>query len=183
MALTAGDRAGAVNAALRGHGAEVFGFLVGVLGRRDAVAAYRSAAEMARLEIDDDAAGSSSGWLYGVAWRAAAHHADAHGKQPSETEPASATPDPLASTSKRATGRFRRGAAQLRQLLTLDERALVVLRVARGLSWPAIASIQLGARANSRARASRARSIRRQFRILKNALRLEAVARGLLRNE
>jgi hypothetical protein len=64
--------------------------------------------------------------------------------------------------------------------LTVDERALLALRVSRRLSWEEIAEIQLGARAPLDARASCARVISREFQVLRSALKSEAIASGLL---
>lgn len=176
--LAAGDRAQAAKVALRVHGPDVYGFLVSVLAPRSARAAYRRTVETVGVEMAADAlAWPLRVWLYAVARRAAVMQAQATGPlSPARMSSRASSQGAMRSAPRR----LRRAAAQLRGDLSVDQRVLLVLRIGRGLSWHELALVRFGARPSRALLTSRADTLRGEFRVLRKALKLEAMARGLL---
>jgi RNA polymerase sigma-70 factor, ECF subfamily len=69
--------------------------------------------------------------------------------------------------------------AQLRQRLSTDEQALLVLRINERMSWEEIASVQLDAPSEATVKREAAR-LRKRFQLVRDKLRKMAKAEGLL---
>jgi RNA polymerase sigma-70 factor (ECF subfamily) len=183
------DWAAAATAALRGYGAELFGFLVNVLGDR-------SAAEEAFSDTARDLwqgmpgfrwQASFRSWAYAIARHAASHH---RARQRLAVEPLSQHPEAeaLPQPARTGTAPFLRtsvklAAAQLREALSADDRALLVLRIDRQLSWEEVAQAladPAAAAAEGEALRRAAAAARKRFQRVKDSLREQARAKGLL---
>jgi RNA polymerase sigma-70 factor (ECF subfamily) len=173
--LDGADPAGAVTAAIRGYGGELHGYLCSVL--RDESAAWEVFSALCE-DLWRGAPGfrresSFRTWAYRLAWHAAARHLRDPFRRRGErlaTTAAGQLADEL-----RSTGVIRRQAqvdslAELRALLDPEEQTLLVLRVEQELPWSDIAAVLGDAEP----------ALRKRFQRLKDRLRDEARARGLL---
>jgi RNA polymerase sigma-70 factor (ECF subfamily) len=183
------DWAAAATAGIQGYGAELFGFLVNVLGDR-------SAAE----EVFSDASrdlwqgiprfrwqASFRSWAYAVARNAASRY---RARPRPALAPLSQCPEAgaLAQPSRTGTAPFLRtsvklAVVQLREALSADDRALLVLRIDRQLDWDEVAQAladpaDLPAEGQALRRAAAA--ARKRFQRVKDTLREQARAQGLL---
>ena len=129
---------GAAQTALDAYGAEIFGFLIGVLQdfasarKVYAVVSQRAAGEIATFAWHT----SLRVWLYGLA-RAAL--SDRRERARAIAPPHAET---LATVSRRPIG-VTRAIAALRRELTEEERELLILRIDRGLDWTQLATTTL----------------------------------------
>ncbi|HEU4536624.1 MAG TPA: sigma-70 family RNA polymerase sigma factor [Polyangiaceae bacterium] len=187
--LEAGDALGAVGFALRALGPEVFGFVVGVLGKdADADEVFVVTSERLWRSLPTFRWHCSiRAWVYAIARHELARfHAAV---RPGETKrlPAAELADAIAEittqwqTAPASVGRRQRLMA-LRAELSVDDRALLVLRVDRQLSWHdiALAFVDEPATCHDGERAREAARLRRRFRLLRAMLAERARAEGLL---
>lgn len=181
--LAAADRSGAATVALRHYGPGILGYLCAVL--RDDVAAGE-----AFSVFSEDLWRGISGfrgestlrvWAYRLAWHAAMrHHRDGYRRRsrPLLTGEAEAIAVEIrSSTAVHLRDTARDALATLRAGLTLEENALLVLRIDRKLSWGEIAD---GLTPEGGERPAEA-TLRKRFERLTERLRREATARGLLK--
>jgi DNA-directed RNA polymerase specialized sigma24 family protein len=171
-----GDAQGAASAALRAHGAEVFGFLLGVLGgsgqARDAYAAVG-------LEVRGRMDGfrwrcALRVWMYALACAEIRRVPGAGGERGSVT-----LPEPSSTQPCRPVG-LGQAIAALRDSLSAEDRALLILRVDRCLSLSDIAYTRLGEGAAPGEIAREAARLRERIRIVRETLARAAVERHLL---
>jgi RNA polymerase sigma-70 factor, ECF subfamily len=187
--LEAGDALGAINFALRQLGPEVFGFIVGVLGK-DASADEVFAVTSERLWRSLPSFAwryPLRAWAYVIARQEIAHVYDR--RRPHETQPlpvaelAEAIADVTTQwhTTAPSAGRRQRLVA-LRTELSVDDRVLLVLRVDRQLSWGdiALAFVDEPATCSDDERRREAARLRKRFRSIKTRLAERARAEGLL---
>ncbi len=176
--VLAGDVTSAAGAALAAHGAELFGFLIGVL---DDV----SAARTLYVELRDRVAGELGAfrwqcplrtWLYAQSRRALREHRLGR----AEDLDLSSDSSQLASVSRRRT-RAARAMTKLRRSLTEEERELLILRVDRRLDWDDLALTSLGERAASGALAAESRLERQRMDAIVARLEVVAVEQRILR--
>jgi len=168
--LERGELAGAVSALLDAHGADVFGFVLGVLDNaRRARVAYAGVAKHVSTELEHfQWKCSPKVWLYSLA------HRELAGRR-THVEPDE--------TKRVAAGEIRRllGVIEaVRSGLTEEERELLILRLDRQLDWHTLAIIQLGETATETAIAQEARGLRERIEGLLE--RLESVIQLHLRN-
>jgi RNA polymerase sigma-70 factor (ECF subfamily) len=180
-ALASGDVVAATLRVLDAYGAEVFGFLAGVLDDIDeAREAYALMGERARERLTtfgcpDDLRTC----LYGLA----CHALDARRSQEDPSRGRTPSPDPLlAPPAAPSAGRRRRpdALARLRSKLPARDRELLVLRVDRRLSWDELATVFLGDDASAGDRVRETLRLRSRYRVIKRWLAREATARGIL---
>jgi RNA polymerase sigma-70 factor (ECF subfamily) len=136
--LSKRDTPAAVRAALDVYGAEVFGFLCGVLADRDAAAnAYADVAQRVATEVEEFRwTCSLRAWIYWIARR----ELDDRRRRGAAAGPSSTGQlDPTITESHRRAGTF-----LLRRRLREEEREILILRVDRGLGWSELALTTLG---------------------------------------
>ncbi len=147
-ALGRGDYAGAATLAIGGYGAEIFGFLLAI--HRDEVEAAEAFAHFSERLWCDLATfrGESSfrTWAYALARHASLNYRrDARRRARRRGElPEGSRLSALAERARTATASYLRSErrarfAALRAALAPEDRALLVLRVDRGLSWGELA--------------------------------------------
>jgi RNA polymerase sigma-70 factor, ECF subfamily len=174
--LDGGDAAAAATLVVRALGPRLLGYLAAIL--RDEGAA----SEVFSMFCEDLWRGMAGfrrestlrAWAYRIAWHAALRHLrDPHRKR---TRPlVTAEVEELAAAVRSTTALHLRPAAkdalaELRALLDPEDQTLLILRVDRDLSWQEIAAILDDPEP----------ALRKRFERLKNRLRREATARGLL---
>jgi RNA polymerase sigma-70 factor (ECF subfamily) len=183
------DWAAAATAGLEGYGPELFGFLVNVLGDRNAAEEVFSDASRDlwqgisgfRLQA------SFRSWAYAIARNAASRYrARPRHQQP----PLSQCPEAeaVAVRARTATAPFLRtsvklAARQLRDELSAEDRALLVLKVDRQLSWEEVAQAladPMAPPALGKELQRAAAAARKRFQRVKDALRERAREQGLL---
>ncbi len=180
--LDAGDQAGAAAAALRAHGAEIFGFLLGALGRGGAARdVYGSLGERVRRDLGGfDWRGSLRTWMYSRARDELRSYALQVEGRTAEYSPVPAgMPDPTTTVPCRRTD-LGAAIAALRSSLSLDDRALLILRVDRGLSLEDLAVIELGPGASPGDAGRAADQIRRRLARIRDQLGRIAFAHRVL---
>jgi RNA polymerase sigma-70 factor, ECF subfamily len=187
--LEAGDALGAINFALRQLGPEVFGFIVGVLGKdasADKVFAVTSERLWRSLPTFTWRCPLRA-WAYVIARQEIAHVHD-RGRPPEAerllvAELAEAIADVTTQwhTIAPSAGRRQRLVA-LRTELSVDDRVLLVLRVDRQLSWGdiALAFVDEPATCRDDERKRESARLRKRFRLIKTRLAERARAEGLL---
>jgi DNA-directed RNA polymerase specialized sigma24 family protein len=181
-ALGAGDATGAVNAAVRFHGAEVFGFLLGVLGSFPrACNAYTGVIEEVRRRIGAFRWQCSlRTWLYAIACGELRDHVGSGregGEGSSSHEPS--LPDPTTTMPSRCL-HLETGIASLRRLLPPEDRALLILRVDRRLGFRELAITSVGEGASRRDLALESDLLRRRFLRIREELARAAVEHRIL---
>jgi RNA polymerase sigma-70 factor, ECF subfamily len=174
--LDGGDTRAAATLLVRGLGPRLLGYLAAIL--RDEGAA----SEVFSMFCEDLWRGMAGfrrestvrAWAYRIAWHAALRHLrDPHRKRtrPLVTDEVEA----LAAEVRSTTALHLRPAAkdalaELRALLDPEDQTLLILRIDRDLSWHEIAAILDDPET----------ALRKRFERLKDRLRLEATARGLI---
>lgn len=180
-AAGAGEHARAAEILVRAYGPEVLGWLVAITSDAaeadDALAAASEDALRGMPSFRWECTGRA--WLYTLARHALLRQRRAAAARPHRRE--ALGDHDLAAASRSATAPWLRtdvkdAFAALRATLEDDERALLVLRVDRDLSWDEIATIleEEGDRAKAAAR------LRKRFQIVKDKLRERASALGVL---
>ncbi len=138
--LAAGDAAGAATAAIRGHGPAILRYLRSVLGDDDdAREAFSQFAENLWRGLPTFRGTSPFRiWAFRVAWNAACDLRKQPWRRRRTLLPASAASQVAATVISSVEGRLEVRRQQLRELresLSLDDRALIALRLDQGLSW------------------------------------------------
>jgi RNA polymerase sigma-70 factor (ECF subfamily) len=185
-----GDFRGASEAAVRGYGPEILGFLTAVMGSEpDAGEVFSQFAEglwrdLPRFEWKS----TLRTWSYAVAknamraWKAKVHrdpkrHAQESALADVAEQVRSATLPWLRTENKNKL-------QQLRDELSADDRLLLVLRVDRELAWDEIALVTLDDDAASEdAVKKESARLRKRFQLVKDELRNRAREAGLLPGE
>ncbi len=146
-ALEAGDPSLAVTSALRSYGPELVSYLRSVLGDPDgAVETYAQVCENAWKGISlYRREGSFRGWLYGIAYRAAQdYRRDGFRRRVRRLETGEISALVAQARSSLRPDRQHERAAQMEDVLAqlgAEERSMVLLRVARGMSWKEVARV------------------------------------------
>jgi len=176
-----GDHARAAETLVRAFGPEVLGWLAAITAdAAEADDAFAAASEdMVRGMASFRWECTGRAWLYTLARHALLRHRRAAAARPSRRQPLG--DHDAAAASRSATAPWLRtdvkdAFAALRATLDDDERALLVLRVDRDMSWDEIAAIlgEEGDRARATAR------LRKRFQVVKDKLRDRALALGVL---
>ncbi|MBK7579740.1 MAG: sigma-70 family RNA polymerase sigma factor [Myxococcales bacterium] len=176
-----GDLHGATTAALGGYGQEVFGFLVGLVGRREAADEVfaRFAEQTWRGLAEFGWQCSLRTWLYGVARHAAYNHMRDERRRARRQKPlpegsqlSAIVAEAREKTRSYFATDFKDRFAKLRESLPTEDRELLVLRVDRGLEWEELARVLSDASddldaATLKREASR---LRKRFQLLKKKL-------------
>jgi len=177
-----GDREGAATAAIACHEAEVFGFLVAALGSgpiaRDV---YARVCERVRREIGE------FGWRCSLrTWMYAACRAEIR-RQPRSSLGVAAPRAPVTVELKSPTptqpcqgSTMEQAIAALRDRLDVDDRALLILSVDRGLDLPDIAFTSLGEGASSGELREEAVRVRADLQRIRAELEQAAVEERLI---
>jgi len=180
--LRAGDEAGAAAAALESHAAEVFGFLLGVLDSGPAAGeAYAGVVERVRREISRFGGRCSlRTWMYAACRRELERHARRH---PASSAANSLAPvilcGPSTTLPARCTG-LAAAITALRGRLSPDDRALLILRLDRGLDLHELAVTELGETARPTDLLREAERIRVRLRHIRDDLARGAVEQQIL---
>jgi RNA polymerase sigma-70 factor, ECF subfamily len=182
-ALARGDTNGAATCILRAYGPEIFGFLVAV--HRDETMAsevFSGFAEGVWRTLPDFAWSSSlRTWLYAVA-RHVSSTARRNARRRGAREPgvAASLLEQAAHIVRSATQTYlrtekRTRLEQLRDALPAEDRALLVLRVDRKLSWLDLARVLADPPpADDEAATRQAARLRKRFQLVKERLRAAA---------
>ena len=138
--LAAGDADGAATEAIRGYGPAVLRYLRSVLGNEeDAREAFSQFAENLWRGLPAFRRQSPFRiWAFRIAWNAACDLRKQPWRQRRQqlsTGAASRLAAQVANSSDERLERRRRELAELREALSLDDRALAALRIDQGLSW------------------------------------------------
>jgi RNA polymerase sigma-70 factor (ECF subfamily) len=178
--LEALDPAGATTAALRGYGAELFGFLVTLVGRREeADEVFARFAEQVWHGLPEFGWQSSlRTWLYGVARHAAYNHLRDERRRsrrqkplPEGSELSLVVAEVREKTKSYLVTEFKDRFAKIRESLPPEERELLVLRVDRGLEWDEIVEVlSEGSTRDATALKREAARLRKRFQLLKKKL-------------
>jgi RNA polymerase sigma-70 factor (ECF subfamily) len=185
---TAGNHEQATTTALEGYGPEILGFLINILGTED------DASQTFSLFCEDLWRGlpgfawraSLRTWAYTLARHAAHRHRTAQPRAERQVPLSSSPVLEMAEKVRTSTLPHQRSAvkneiARLREGLPEEDRALLVLRLDRQLAWDEIAEVMMAEENPSAASVSRESArLRKRFQLLKEKLREQAVATGLL---
>ncbi len=138
--LAAGDAEGAATEAIRGYGPGVLRYLRSVLGNEeDAREAFSQFAENLWRGLPEFRRQSPFRiWAFRIAWNAACDLRKQPWRQRRQqlsTGAASRLAVQVANSSDERLERRRRELAELRESLSIDDRALAALRIDQGLSW------------------------------------------------
>jgi RNA polymerase sigma-70 factor (ECF subfamily) len=185
-ALRAGDVVRATTEALNAYGAELFGFVVGVLddydAARDVYAAISERVWRALAEFSWRC--SLRTWVYTIARNELARHHERAGRQRARNVPLSAVPSPAvrARTTTRPFVRttLRAAFSELRRELSAEDRELLVLRVDRGMAWRDLALTFLGEGAEEGDVLRESTRLRKRLQLVKEKLTRAAASRGIL---
>ena len=177
----------AATQALESYGAELFGFLISLLGNEaDAADVFSQVGEDLWKGLPSFGLGCSvRTWLYVLARHAAArfrrspwHRRTGESHLDGIVERARTQTQPWLRTDVK--DRFR----ALRDALDPDDRSLLVLRVDRGLAWEEVARVMLGVEAADAAVLARETDrLRKRYQLLKDELRERAREAGLVDDE
>jgi RNA polymerase sigma-70 factor (ECF subfamily) len=175
--------------ALSRYGAEVYGFLINLMGSEaDASEVFSQAAEDLWRGLPSFRAQCSvRSWLYLLARHAAARFRRTPWNRGGRT--GDAMLDELVVRSRTTTSPWQRSDVKdrwraLRESLDPDDRALLVLRVDRAMSWTDVAQVMIGRTEVDGAELAReAARLRKRFQLLKEELRRRAREAGLLEKE
>jgi RNA polymerase sigma-70 factor (ECF subfamily) len=145
--LGARDLAAAATTAIRGYGPEILGYLVTVMGDREAAhEVFASFSEQLWTGIARfDGRSSFRTWAYAVAWRVARRHRRDLARR-RERRLLTAEMSKIVAEVRSETLSFLRSAAQsrlarMRESLDPEDHTLLVLRIDRRLSWKGIAQV------------------------------------------
>ena len=184
-----GDVRAAATLILRELGAEVFGFLRGVLGNTaDADEVFAATSERIWRALPSFQWRSSARtWIYVIAhnetarYRSGAHRRNRGRVTTAELGNVIAKVRTETLSVLRTEKRDKIRA--LREELSLDDRTLLILRIDRGLEWPAIAHVFLAAEeaCGEEDLKREAARLRKRFQLVKERLARRAREEGLLR--
>jgi RNA polymerase sigma-70 factor, ECF subfamily len=183
-----GDFQRVASEALSAYGPGIFGLLVALLrDEEDAREAWAEFAEDLWRGLPEFAwRASLRTWLYRVARSAASRVREARSLGARRNVPLSRSPisDLAADVRERTLPHLKteskNALAELRKGLSLDEDLLLVLRLERKLGWDEIAEVIEGPPLDPADAKRRAALLRKRFQLLKERLRREAEARGLV---
>jgi RNA polymerase sigma-70 factor (ECF subfamily) len=188
--LRAGSFDRAATRALEAYGAEVYGFLVNLAGSdADAADVYSQLCEDLWKGLPSFGHRSSvRTWLYVLARHAAARFRRSPWNHRGRRTGDARLDDFVAESRSRTQPWLRTETkdrfAVLRDSLDQDERALLVLRVDRGLSWPEIARVMLDEGEPNEATLKReVDRLAKRFQLIKEDLRRRALEAGLLNDQ
>lgn len=185
--LAQGDLRAAATRTIRGYGPEVLGFLVTFLrDEADASDVFGQACEdlwrgLPRFESRS----SMRTWFYTLARHAAARLRRSPHRRPGRHQAISEVSDLVDPVRSRTLEHLRTTVkdrfAAIRDTLEPEDRALLVLRVDRGLPWNEIVKVLASDATESAEDPARASArLRKRFQLLKNEIRERARAAGLV---
>jgi RNA polymerase sigma-70 factor (ECF subfamily) len=184
--LGGGQRQAAATLSVEAYGSEVFGFLVSLMRDADA------ASEVFSQACEDLWAGlpgfegrsSLRTWFYTLARNAASRFHRSPQRDRRRHVPLSQMAELAEATRTRTLPHLRTDVkdqfAVIRDSLDESDRALLVLRVDRQMSWNDIARILAGDGGAAEPRTRASARLRKRFQVLKEELRQRALAAGLL---
>jgi RNA polymerase sigma-70 factor (ECF subfamily) len=181
-----GDFQRAATHALSRYGAEVYGFLINLMGNEsDASEVFSQTGEDLWRGLPSFRAQCSvRSWLYLLARHAAARFRRTPWNRGGRT--GDSRLDELVMRSRTTTAPWKRSDVKdrwraLRESLDLDDRTLLVLRVDRAMSWTQVAQVMVGREDAERTELSReAARLRKRYQLLKEDLRRRAREMGLV---
>jgi RNA polymerase sigma-70 factor, ECF subfamily len=183
--IAEGDLADAATLTLREYGAEIFGFLAGIVGERDADEVLSVFSERLWRGLKDfEGRCSVRTWCYVLARHELGRFQRGQRRHANRRVPISQYQEALAAVRTTSRSTFatanRRKLARLRDDLPDDERTLLILRVDRNLAWTDVALALSDApeamTAEERKRA--AARHRKQFQAIKDRLKQQLVGRS-----
>jgi RNA polymerase sigma-70 factor (ECF subfamily) len=181
-----GDLDEAATCAVQAFGPEVLGFLFSVLrSESDASEVFSQACEDLWRSLEAfDGRCSMRAWLYKLAQTAMARFRRAPHRRPGRHVPLSGLGVVVADVRSRTLPHLRTSVkdqfAKIRDSLDEDDRALLILRVDRGLSWRELArTFSIDDDAEEALRRLEAR-LRKRFQHIKEEIRSRALEAGLL---
>ena len=171
VALGTGDVARAAQEALRRYGPELFGFLVAVVGDREAAGTvYANACRHMETELAAlPRTCSLQTGMYAIVRRRLAAHRQTGPHRTTGTATDFELTDPSRTVSRRPANR-RAAIAALRMHLPPEDRELLVLRIDRSLDWTEVAITSLGWDASKLDLAREARRLRARMRAVREEL-------------
>jgi RNA polymerase sigma-70 factor (ECF subfamily) len=184
--IEARDLRAAATATIEGYGPEVLGFLVTLL--RD----EHDAAEVFSQTCEDLWAGlpgfkgrsSMRTWLYVLARHAAARHRRSPHRRPGRNVAVSQVTGIAQDVRSRTMPHLRTDVkdrfAAIRDALPEEDRALLVLRVDRSMSWNDIARVLSPGEDSDEALTRAAARFRKRFQLVKDEIRARAREAGLI---
>jgi RNA polymerase sigma-70 factor (ECF subfamily) len=185
--LKKGDFRGAATKAVEGYGPEVFGFLVTVLRNEyDASEVFSQTCEdMWRGIHHFEGRCTTRTWVYAVARHALARFRRSPRRRPGRHVALSEMSEIAERVRSQTLPHLRTSVkdqfAAIRDSLSEDDRALLVLRVDRGMSWSEIARISSPDDDSQDALRRLEARIRKRFQFVKKRIRERALEAGLLR--
>jgi len=184
--LEKGDLQRAASRAVEGYGPEVFGFLVSLVrDTRDASEVFSQTCEDLWVGIERfEGRCSMRTWLYTLARHAAARFRRSPHRRAGRRLALSQVSE-IADRVRTQTLPFLRTEAKselarIREALDEEDRALLVLRVDRGLSWNDIALVFAGDDASKATLERTSARLRKRFQAVKSEIRKRAREAGLL---
>jgi RNA polymerase sigma-70 factor, ECF subfamily len=184
--LAAGDLHAAATRAIEGYGPEVLGFLVTTLANeQDASEVFSQACEdlwggLPRFQ----GRASLRTWFYTLTRHAAARFRRAPERRPGRHVTLSEVSDVADQVRSQSLPylrtRVKDGVARIRAALAEDDRALLVLRVDREMSWSDVARVFASEDESDEALGRLEARLRKRFQTLKDEIRKRARAAGLL---
>jgi RNA polymerase sigma-70 factor (ECF subfamily) len=184
-----GDLRGAATRALEGYGAELFGFLVALLrNEHDASEVFSQTSEDLWVGLRRfEGRSSMRTWLYALARHAAARFRRA----PHRRAALHVTPSDLRDVAQRIRtqtqlhlrSEVKNQFAAIRDSLDEDDRALLVLRVDRAMSWAEIASVIAAPESTAEELKREAARLRKRFQSVKGEIHARAREAGLIFDE
>jgi RNA polymerase sigma-70 factor (ECF subfamily) len=188
--LEAGDLRQAATKTIEAFGPEVLGFLCAVIGQeQDAYDVFSQACEDLWRGIPQFQRRSTiRAWFYALARHAGARwHRSPH-RRPAYNAPLSSDAREIAERVRSQTQPHLQTGTKdwftsTRQMLSEDDRALLVLRVDRDLNWTDIARVFSPDDASEGNLARTSARLRKRFQLLKEEIRLRARKAGLLGGE
>jgi RNA polymerase sigma-70 factor (ECF subfamily) len=186
-----GDLAGATTRTLRTYGAEVLGFLIGMMGgQSEAEDVFAQASHDLWVGMKSfRGEASMRTWFYTLVRHAAARHRRSPARRGGHNVPISEVSD-LVDRIRTETARYMRSDvkdrfASIRDSLDADDQWLLVLRVDRNMSWNDIARVLEPENADaSEAEIARAAArLRKRFQHVKELIRERADAAGLANDD
>ncbi|MBV9946433.1 MAG: sigma-70 family RNA polymerase sigma factor [Myxococcales bacterium] len=187
--LAAGDLRAAAGAAVEAYGPEVLGFLVAFLGHEDdASEAFAQSCEDLWIGLPRfEGRCSIRTWFYTLSRNAASRLRRSPSRRPAHNLPLSFITDAAERIRSRTLPQFRTDVkdrlAAIRAALPPDDRALLVLRVDREMSWKDIARVHAPDLSSEEELARTSARLRKRFQQLKEEIRARAREAGLVPDE
>jgi RNA polymerase sigma-70 factor (ECF subfamily) len=187
--LAAGDLRAAATTTVEGYGPEVLGFLVTFFGNEDdASEAFAQACEDLWTGLGGfERRSSLRTWFYTLARHAASRLRRSPARRPARHVPLTEAADVAERVRSETLPHLRTDVkdrfASIRNALEEDDRALLVLRVDRGMSWNDIAKVHSASDAPDEEVARVGARLRKRFQFVKDEIRTRARKAGLLPDE